>query len=81
MFYLYRQHSVRKNFEKLVIRNLSLLTFTIVKSVDIVNQMFQDYTCQPTSDCYVLVMLAFIFNLTAVNTRTIVKCNKSNYKL
>ena len=41
--------------------------------------MLCDYTCQPTCDSWVLVVLTFILDLAAVNARTIPKYNKANY--
>ena len=44
--------------------------------VDIANQMLRDYICHPTT---VLVVFTFILDLPAVNARTILKYNKTNY--
>ena len=41
--------------------------------LDIVNQMLRDYSCQPTSDSWVIVVFTFILDLEAVKARTIVK--------
>ena len=39
--------------------------------MDIANQMFRNYLCQSACDSGVLVVSAFILDLAAVNTRTI----------
>ena len=45
-------------------------------SVDIINQMLRDYSCQPTCDSCVNVVFTFILDLAAVNARTVLKYYK-----
>lgn len=44
--------------------------------MDIANQMFRDDLCQSTCDSWVPVLSAFILDLAAVNTRTILNIIK-----
>ena len=48
-------------------------------SIDVINQMLRDYSCQPTCDNWVLAVFRFILDLAVVNARTILKHNKENY--
>ena len=41
--------------------------------VDIVNQMLRDYSCQPISDSWVIVVFTFILDLAAVIATAIIK--------
>ena len=47
--------------------------------VDIINEMFHDYSCRPTCDSWVVVVFTFVLDLAAVNAITILKYNKENY--
>ena len=46
------------------------------RSVDIINRMLCDYSCQPTRNSWVVVVFTLILYLAVVNVRPILKYNK-----
>ena len=46
------------------------------RSVDIINRMLFDYSCQPTRNSWVVVVFTLILYLAVVNVRPILKYNK-----